>query len=377
MIKVSWHAMQRWINDGIQPRDYVFAAWLDHHVSKAEDLPEAFLEYDWQQSHGVTLVVFCDELITVQTLKVLHQYFRHQSCDIENIIIVTSHAVGVADWWKQYVALHQERSFNIQEWLIVRTMRWQKFFQGSSLPDRNELDKNIQRLFNSYSGTNARLDRQYLALKLRGLGDIGVVDMMSDFSTTRQQLVNHAYYLGYFKNGQEEELIQALYDQYVHDSRLVLDGMISHIAAPKTNPGDFDGQSWQLTMPAFAGCKSWQYQLDRLCLATVVNETNNIEPWCMISEKTLRPFWHHCAVIHPGYQSTARLEAMGFWFPHDIFDYSYQHEPDWLTRLNKMIASIQATHDAMAGRYQEYWSDNYERFRHNALLMEQHQNSDI
>jgi len=331
---------------------------LDRHISGADQLPADFRACDWSQSHGMPTVVFYDELITVDSLKTLHDYFRQQSCDIENIIVVTSHGVGVADWWRHYVALHQQRSFAIQEWLFVRSMRWQQYFQDFRMPDRSQLDKNITRFFNSYSGANARLDRQYLGLKLRGLGDIGVVDMLCDFTTTKSQLLSHAYYLGYFKDSLEEATIQSLYDQFVQDSRLILDPMIGNIQEPKVRPTQF-GQGWQ-------------YQLDRQCLATVINETNNIEPWGMVSEKTLRPFLHHCAVIHTGYQCTRQLEDMGFWFPHDIFDYSYQKEPDWLVRVNGMIASIESTHNKMAHRYQEYWDDNYQNFRHNALLLEQY-----
>jgi hypothetical protein len=363
MIDISWLALQQWLRDRTQPKNYVFAVWLNEFIGSTDELPECFLNYNWNSSHDHPLVVFYDERVTVRTLEVLHNYFRQQSCDIENIIVVTSHGLGISDWWNDYVSLCHDRSFKIKEWLFVRSIQWQKYFLDLKVPDKKDLSKDIQRFFNSYSGTNPKVDRQYLSLKLRGLGDMGLVDMISEFAITKQQLINHAYYLGYFKNINEEQCIGSLYDRYVHDRRLVVDPMVDAIQTNKTKDEIFDFQGSQ-------------YQLDRVCLATVVNETDNSQPWCMVSEKTLRPFWHHNVVVHPGYQAISRLQAQGFWFPDDIIDYSYQHEPDWLTRTNLMIQSLERTHHKMSGRYQEYWSDNYQQFRSNALLLERYYRSD-
>ena len=364
MINISWLDLQQWLAHGTQPQDYEFAIWLNEFAGEPDDLPESFFAYDWSRSYALPLVIFYDEQLTVRTLKLFHSHLRQQSCDIENIIVVTSHGVGVAEWWNNYNQLHHEKSYQIKEWLFVRSVQWQKYFVDLKIISRQHLDKNIQRLFNSYSGTNSKLDRQYLALKLRGLDNIGVVDMVSKFEPSKQQLINHAYYLGYFKDPSEEQQIADLYDRYVVNQQLLLDPIIATVPQPKVKDELFD----------FQGA---QFQLDRICLATVVNETNNNEPWCMVSEKTLRPFWHHSAVIHPGYKSAECLEQQGFWFPHDIIDYSYQHHRDWLTRVNAMLDSIKKTHQNMLGRYQEYWLDNYQQFRYNALLLEHYYYSDL
>lgn len=225
-------------------------------------------------------------------------------------------------------------------------------------------DQSIQYLFCHYGGAGATLDKQYLALKLRSLDGIGVVDMLSDFVATREQMINHACYLGYFKNQAEEKLIGDLYDQYVQGRSLLLDPVLQTIPTPKVRNEGLD-----LT--------GFQYQLDCKCLAVVVGETDNTQPWTMTTEKTFRPFLHHKIVIHVNYRSTSNFEKYGFWFPHDIIDYSYQNETDLLTRTNAMIASIKLTHSHMQNRYQEYWLDNIDKFQHNAELLEHYYRTDL
>jgi hypothetical protein len=247
-------------------------------------------------------------------------------------------------------------------------MTWAQHFSDLTPMDESyirEKKSSIRYLFDSYGGTNPKLDRLYLALKLRGLDDIGVVDLMTPFSITEFQLTAHAMYLGYFKNCQEEQDMSILYQRYVREENLELDPFLHSVSSINKIKNEK------------LGPHGFQFALDQACLSTVINETDNTQPWTMISEKTLRPFWHHNIVIPNAYQSVQLLESKGFWFPHDIIDYSYQFDVDWLTRINGMLWSLQKTHDQLQGRYTEYFQDNFDRFHHNAQLLQRYHQEDL
>lgn len=363
-----WSDLTRWIHSGKQPHGYEFAAHISRCFAGINDLPLEISAHDWKRSFDIPQVIYYDERVTVEVVESLHQYLRTQCCDIENIVLLTSHCLGLESWWQDRCNLYREKSFRIKEWLFVRTVTWAQHFSDLTPMDGSYIrakKSHIRYLFDSYGGTNPKLDRLYLALKLRGLGEIGVVDLMTPFSVTESQLTAHAMYLGYFKNCQEEQDISALYQKYVYAGNLELDpflysvSSISKIKNEKLGPHGF------------------QFALDQACLSTVVNETDNTQPWAMVSEKTLRPFWHHNIVIPNAYQSVQLLESKGFWFPHDIIDYSYQEERDWLIRINRMLLSLQRTHDRLQGRYTEYFQDNLDRFQHNARLLQQYHQEDL
>jgi hypothetical protein len=370
MVKISWFDFRHWISSGEQPRDYTFAAWLTRSLVGETAVPDELLQVDWTKSFSIPVVIVYDEHVTVEVLEMLHNYLRQQSADIENIVLVLTSALGVSDWWSRRNQLYHEKSFSIQEWLLVRSVTDELAGYLTVLNNGKKLDlqkivkdQAIQYLFCHYGGANPTLDKQYLALKLRDLDGTGVVDMFSNFVSTRENLINHAYYLGYFKNRAEQKLIGDLYDQYVQGQSLLLDPVLQTIHTPKVR-----NEAMHLT--------GFQYELDCKCLAVVVGETDMRQPWTMITEKTIRVFFHHKILIHVHYKSISNLEKYGFWFPHDIIDYSYQNETDLLTRINSMIISIKTTHNHMQNRYQEYWLDNIDKFRHNVELLKHYYHTD-
>lgn len=369
MHRIKYSHFNRWLSSGQQPDNYQFVTRFTPVIRDFKDIPKDLLDYEWPKSFETMLVIVYDEWFEIQSLEIIHDFLRQQCCDIENIVLLTTHQLGINDWWQARCQLYHEKTFKIKEWLFVRNKFNPTYFESLDPSDKSIqhdilLKNNIVYLFNSYTGANPKLDRLYIGLKLKELEGIGIVDCITDFEFSEQQMINHAMYLGHFKNVKEEEKIFELYQKFVIDNRLRLDTALLTVPVGKVRNELFK-------------YKGAQFYIDSMCLATIVNETDNTQPWFMVTEKTLRAFWHHTVVIPVGYNSIHYLEQKGFWFPHDLIDYSYQTETDWLTRINLMIQSVQHTYHCIHGRYNEYYQDNVKNFRHNAQLIYDHYHSDI
>ena len=93
------------------------------------------------------------------------------------------------------------------------------------------------------------------------------------------------------------------------------------------------------------------------------------EPWLFFKIRA-NAFLHHMVVIPVTLHGVKELEHMGFWFPHDIFDYSYQTESRFAYRTKHMINSIkQLIANLSIGDMQQYYNDNIDKFHANAKLV--------
>jgi len=366
-IDVKWYDLRNWIKTGEQPRGYKFSVWIDYFFDTPDKFPDKIKEYDWSKTFNEPTVIYYDERITVNTLELLHAFLRSQCGNIENITLISLNGVGVKDWWLQRNRLYQEKSFAIVEWLFMRSIYWDnrsRYFKDLEIPSDDFIKnkkKDIRYAFSLYGGTNPRIDRLYITLKLRDLDDLGLIDIMTEYETEKTDMINHAMYLGYFQNIHEQNEISRLYDTWISDKKLKISEYINTLSTKKIKDQPFS-------------YNNIQFDIDSKCLACVCNETSNTQPFTMVSEKTLRPFWNFTAAIPLGYKSVEGLEKFGFWFPHDLIDYSYQYEPDWLTRLNLIIASLKNISNI---NYNEYFLKNFENFKHNAILIKKYYTENI
>ena len=364
-VAVTWIDFQNWHTLGRQPETYRFAAHIPKFFDRPQDLPATLLSYDWTQSFGMPQVIYYDERITIATLETLQNFFRARACNIENVVVITSHALGAAEWWQQRSKLYLEKTFKIQEWLLCRTMTWPKWMSKLEILKEDEIkkQKKLRYFFSFYGGTNPKMDRLYITLKVRDLAQFGVIDCLTNVRWTKEQFLNHAMWLTYFQDPSEEQEIMRLYDAYVSNDHIIPSHQFPQLAdLPKGNPNIF----------SYSG---YHWRVDSMCLSTVCNETENMQPWAMVSEKTLIPFLHHNLVIPIGYRAVDFLEAQGFWFAHELIDYSYQYEPNWLTRLNLMIQSIKHAQHKIANRYTDFFNDHFVNIRSNALRVYDHYHS--
>jgi hypothetical protein len=187
--------------------------------------------------------------------------------------------------------------------------------------------------------------------------------MLGQFRIDRQQIVNEAEYLSYFRGSESDRMVQ-LCDRYITpDGGVLFENQLRPSQLPQHNESiDYAGYHWQI---------------DRHCFAALVRETNMNQPFACQTEKTMRGFLHHQAVVPITYNGVADLESFGFWFPHDIIDYDYQHESDYLRRLDGAMAAVRDLADRLdMDDLQEYFVDNFSSFRHNATLCLEYHSGD-
>lgn len=338
-------------------------------------LEELFKGVDWSKSFETPLVIIYDEVLITEILIGIHSWLRTKCADIENITIVTSHHCGVQRWWKQWCDVHQQRSFSIAELSFGYSHHMNKRPDAYNLtpyplPETRQPDfplpimpdltnianrKNILYHFNIYGGTYPSSDRMYIILRLLELRDHGVVDYIGTVSD-KQTILNYVEEITYFKNQTEINAISNMYDRYIVNNRLIKQELKFDISyMPVKND------------PFFSG---YQYDVDNHCFASVVRETINFHPYSTVTEKTLKAFLHHLAVIPITYRAVDDLEAQGFWFPHDVIDYSYQSQSDSGRRINMMIDAIkQMIKKFSTDDLNRYYQENLNHFHHNTKLV--------
>lgn len=340
---------------------------LDHKTKHMIPvLEELFKGVDWGASFETPLLIIYDETITKEILIGIHTWLRTKCTDIENITLITSHHCGVQRWWKQWCEIEQERSFSIIEasfgysYYTTGRYKMEKHPVRYPLPSipssKNIADrKNIMYYFNMYGGTYPTLERLYITTRLLEFREYGIVEYIGDM-LSKQDILNYAENITYFKNQKEIDTLSKIYDRFVIDNRIEKQQLQFDIEyLPVKNEHFFSG---------------YQYCVDSHCFANVTRETINFHPYTTVTEKTLRSFLHHLAVIPTSYRSVDDLEAQGFWFPHDIIDYNYQYELDHGFRMDKLIQSLRKMINKFSiDDLKHYYQENLNYFHHNAKLV--------
>ena len=333
---------------------------VDHGLQAVyADIDQSLRAHNWAQSYQRPQVIYTSQELTPWVLECLQTWLRHQSGNIENVFLIVTGHLGLGDWWHQTMTVRGESTFNVIEWLDINSCDYRFYYNGlEQLPSSEwvKTDKDIKHFFCWYGGNAVQaLDKFYRNLRIMELSEYGIVEALEDFNIGRQKIIDHVEYLGYFKNQKAVDTISNLYDQYVVDNKLVYQHKITVPGVKQRNePIDFE---------------SYQYQVDRLCFACIIRETIDHWQFATVTEKTIRTFIHHMVAIPLGYKSVHHLEKFGFWFPHDIIDYSYQHQADYLTRFDGMVESVKCTLSQYTiSDLDQYYKQNFDKFRANAEL---------
>lgn len=319
-------------------------------------LDDMFGSYDWTRSFDRPQILVYDEIMLSEILIIMHQWLRRRSARIDNIHLVVTHHPGIARWWNQWCNAMQERSFQIREWFFIKSPRWHQLFANS--PALQPLQfyqthKQISRTFSYYGGSWRSTEREYLALKFMPFSPRAFVDCLFRFGD-RQELLAYAEHVNYYENQSQIEQLAQAYDQHVSAQ-----GMIAKSPQPEiSKPREVELRAIDL--------QGFQWGVDQTCWASVVRETQNNERFSCATEKTVRAFLHHCAVIPLGFRAVQDLEDLGFWFPHDRFDYSYQHEPLFARRIERLLESLDRLSQVPVADLQKHYDQNCDRFHANA-----------
>ena len=332
-----------------QPKD----VWVEKR------LDDMFGSYDWSRSFSRRQILVYDEVLPSEVLEILHKWLRRKCADIENILLVVTHHTGASDWWRDWCKTNNEKSFQLTEtFFLTRPTATPSFksFLSEKNTTKKDIDwyasqKNISKLLSYYGGTYSSLEREYLFLKLQCFDHLlAHVDFLGNLSP-KQDILSYVENITYYKDQMEIDYISSAYDRLVNSGWLLRTPNVLEFANEDI---DFAGLQWQT---------------DRQCFVSVVRETINSDKFACVTEKTLRAFLHHCVVIPTGFNAVNGLEKLGFWFPHDFIDYSYQSTRLFADRVHGMMAVLDTLAQKSFDVLQQYYLDNIKKFQYNSELV--------
>lgn len=334
----------------------VHAPWHNDKTPYIEPvLDKIFAKHDWKSSFDRPQIILYDELLTSEWLIIIHNWLRKKSANIENIVLATTHHTGLATWWDQWCNTMHQRSFKIFEFDFTQSPHRQLWYQQSlaRLPNDSVVKdcKNITHVFSFYGGTRNLKPRQYLLLSLLELAPRSFIDYVGKFDN-KLDLLSFAESATYFNDQGRIDQLSKIYDQYVVDHALQNTHNFE-VSQPRVIPETLD----------FFG---FQWEVDCRCFATVVRETWMDDVFATVTEKTLRGFLYHTTVFPVCYRAVDDLEQQGFWFPHELVDYSYQYEKVYSNRVAKLVQSLKQL--PAVSKLENFYHDHFDQYKHNAEL---------
>jgi hypothetical protein len=310
--------------------------WLDNY----------FAECDLTKSFKEKLIVVYDEMLPHEILINLHSWFKKQSCNLNNIIIVVTTTMGAKFWFFQYTTLIGENSFQLIDAPWLSQMFTSRF---ASIPKINQstINKTLKYYFSFYGGTGSNLERDFITSNVLTKSNLGYIDYLSGWHKVSTQ-ADFENYAEVSTNFLHEDLIKKL---------LVIRNTVkfdtSHISANapiKNENFDFQG---------------FQFDIDNICFAQVIRESTSRAGFCCISEKTLRPFLHGQVPLPIGLNSIDHLKNLGFNLQFDIIDYDYQSHPVFFNRILGLLDQIDKLSTYKLSYLEDYILDNSEIFLYN------------
>lgn len=371
--KILTHILQ-------QPHDYVgsIKAEILHAIARApiltdknpviaNCLDQLFGKHDWLAAFDRPQVIVYEEVITAEILQGMHAWLRTKATDITNIVLICTSNVDVADWWQRWSELYHEKSFQIREVFFTSPLGrsyWHDTFLGAEYRSQEYFQKNksTDHLFVYRGGTYASHQREYVTLALIALALDGHVDHMAAFGD-HDALLAYVEHQTYFGDQTHVDLISNQYRTHVDKN-----GTLA-TAQPALRLARGVDLSSQQRHQATHLQQHWD--MDRTCWATVARETLDDNLFACVSEKILRAFWHHTVCMPLGYRAVAALERRGFWFPHDVVDYSYQTHRDFSSRVKGLCQELVRLSQCFTKhQLHRYYLDNIQNFQHNVTTVQ-------
>jgi hypothetical protein len=317
-----------------------------------------FLNIDWTDSFSTKLVILTNEDVSSESIIELHYWLRTKCANIKNIFLITSQNLGTKQWWKNWCDAMHEISFNVIDFaydtkvenFLIQTnnINW--------LYKLEQIKTHASKWFSFYGGTYQKNERDYLCLMLAAdFYNDAVIDYNGIF-LDKDNLLSYTENISRYQDQDSINKLDRAYDCYVNDRSLIKN--FSELVQEKkyviNETIDFSGLQWYL---------------DRCCIFSIARETTMSDIYTGLSEKTLRSFLHWKMLIPVGYNSVNLLKGLGFWFPEDIFDYSYQFEKDWHQRVLKIKNSLHKIMREYCIRDMvQYIEDNKQNFLNNEEL---------
>lgn len=322
-----------------------------------DQLDQIFKDFDWTMSFDRPVIIVYDEVIYSLCFIEIHNWLRKKSCNLNHIFLISTHTANSSNWWEQYCQTMHIRSFHVIDTYF--TPRYAAMF----LTDLQKLDydkifnekqSNLKYLFSYYGGSYGAQERDYLALQMCHFYDSAMIDYVGTFKSQRQ-FTDYVEQISYFLDDKCVNELDGFYKKYVNqDQKLIVHPHWKQYT-----------EKFQLNEPL--NLSGLQWQVDRDCFATVIRETWQNDCFYQASEKTWRTFYHCNIAIPLGYDSVRELERRGFWFPHDLIDYSYSSEPVFHDRTERLKKSLHNLNKIPIKELANYLRDNWNKIVDNSI----------
>tara|TARA_R110000822_G_scaffold31040_1_gene89998 strand:+ start:126 stop:1205 length:1080 start_codon:yes stop_codon:yes gene_type:complete len=237
----------------------VYSATLSEQ--KTFDFYDEFItEAELQKTFNEYVIIVHDEVILSKIILRLHEWLLGKCCDQSKIILLSTHTFNAGQWWEDYKAV-----MNIDSYTII-DVPFNQYNINYHLNKFNKTknDKKIEKCFSWLGGTrDYREDTDYISVLLSKYKKIGVVDKVGKV-TSKQKILNFAETITNFSNAIHVNEIESLYDLNVTNEYLtVLDG---------------------------------DYTRTYAC---AIRETRVIEPFYVVTEKTLKSILYENLLLTP------------------------------------------------------------------------------
>ena len=262
------------------------------------------------KSFDSDVFIIYDEVLPVEILIALHTWLGSNCCNISNVVVITTHTLGATDWYNSYSYLLGERNFRLLEAPFMSDRYTNRLL---AIPPEYELrKKEIKYWFSYYGGNYSTLERDFLtASYLNNTITDKHVDYLAGFKQGKVEFNGYLEQISGFRNRGVNDLLSAIQCHQQFNSN----GMLNETFNMSDN----------------------QYQIDSVSACQIIRETMNNTPYTIVTEKTLRSFLHgQHAIPFSGKNSVSLLEKIGFQFDHALLDYSYQSDPIFYNKVQKV-----------------------------------------
>lgn len=326
----------------------------DNNEQTMDQLLDSLLTVDLKTTFNSALVIYYREVITEEILIYLHNYIRNHCGDIENVILITIHGVGIKRYYTSYCQLNRTRGFHIIETPFM--MLYEKYITKEIEDNLYILPKKekITSLFSFYGG-RYELDppeRTVMTLFASRFADIAQVEIMTN-AAPWSKVEDYLEYLTYFKDVTSIDKYHNNYTSIVNEAlEFKIPSVINTIGTNSDERFTRQGPQWQIDSNSFF---------------SLVRETSCTQNFYNLTEKTIRCFFHGVAPIplHGDY-IIEDLKALGFIINEDFINYDYLKEENLFYRLTALEKQLNQFRNEMTfDNWYSLWIDNYEIFRYN------------
>ena len=283
-------------------------------LSIHRELDSIFSGVDLTKSFNEKIVIVYDEIMYLEILLGLHSWLFKKSCNIENIVLVVTHHIGISEWYNQYLKLYSIKGVKLLEAPLLAHRYLTRFNTIKPFKLINR-DNTLNYYFSFYGGTHNSWERDFLTACMIKT-NMGFVDYMCGFSEPMEKFDNYLEQLFMFMN------------------RKTMDEILSI-----RNTAQFDDSKDKMFNEKFSN-DGYQYRIDSQCAGQVIRESLNGLPYSSITEKTIRSFLHQQIPIPLGIKNVENLSKLGFDMGYNVINYDYQFEGNFLERIIKVCDEL-------------------------------------